>query len=578
MKGQFRYVFIAIALLCLLCSTVMAAPVTQNITYQGMLTNAAGTPLAGTYTVTFKLYEVSSGGVALATDTHSVQASKGVFTTQITAASGFFDGRALWLGITVGADAEMTPRQELRPVPYALSLRPGSWITSNDVSSALTLQTTGGGRALNVSTSGMGSPGVYASTIGNDSFGVSAYTQGLSSPGVYVSTTGIHSSGVAASTSGMGSYGVAVSTGGATSPGVSATTGGATSPGVVAYTIGTGSTGVSATTTGIGSPGVTAKTSNSNSPGVNATTGGAGSPGVTVKTSNSNSPGVNATTTGMYSPGFTATTGGVYSHGVYARTTGSNAFGVLAETGGDGGYGVWVSTDGINSPGVAAYTAGTSSPGVTVNTYGATSPGVSVNTSGSNSKGVSVNTEGSNTEAIRAFAMGVGSYGAIIHSNQSYGLYAETSRIDSKYGIYTPDYLYAKGTQVPAADVAEYMPVTVDATPGTVLVIGPDGKLMPSTIAYDTRVAGIVSTEPGMSLGTREDGNFGEALIAVAGRVPCNVDASSAPVHAGDLLTTSNTPGYAMKATNPQIGTILGKAMGSLESGTGTIEVLVTLQ
>jgi hypothetical protein len=562
MKGQFRYVFIAIALLCLLCSTVMAAPVTQNITYQGMLTNAGGTPLTGTYTVTFKLYEVSSGGVALTTDTHSVQASKGVFTTQITAASSFFDGQALWLGITVGADAEMTPRQELRPVPYALSLRPGSWITSNDVSSALTLQTTGGGRALNISTTGISSPGVFATTIGNDSFGVSAYTQGLSSPGVYVSTTGIHSSGVSATTTGMGSYGVAVSTSGSSSPGVSATTGGATSPGVVAYTIGAGSTGVSATTTGIGSEGFHAKTSNSNSPGVNATT------------------------TGMYSPGFSATTGGVYSHGVYARTTGSNSFGVLAETEGEGGYGVYVSTDGINSPGVHAYTLGTSSPGVSVITYGATSPGVSVNTEGSNSKGVSINTEGSNTEAIRAFAMGVGSYGAIIHSNQSYGLYAETSRTDNKYGIYTPDYLYAKGTQVPAADVAEYMPVTVDSTPGTVLVIGPDGKLMPSTIAYDTRVAGIVSTEPGMSLGTREDGNFGEALIAVAGRVPCNVDASSAPVHAGDLLTTSNTPGYAMKAEPIEIngrtfypgGIVLGKAMGNLESGTGTIEVLVTLQ
>jgi hypothetical protein len=53
---------------------------------------------------------------------------------------------------------------------------------------------------------------------------------------------------------------------------------------------------------------------------------------------------------------------------------------------------------------------------------------------------------------------------------------------------------------------------------------------------------------------------------------------SGTPIHPGDLLTTSDMPGYAMKATDPKIGTILGKAMGTLESGTGVIEVLVTLQ
>jgi len=92
------------------------------------------------------------------------------------------------------------------------------------------------------------------------------------------------------------------------------------------------------------------------------------------------------------------------------------------------------------------------------------------------------------------------------------------------------------------------MQVTEDVAPGTVLVIGEDGKLQPSTTAYDTRVAGIVSTEPGVSLGTKEGGNPGEETIAVAGRVTCKVDATSAPIHAGDLLTTSDNPGYAMKA------------------------------
>ena len=56
--------------------------------------------------------------------------------------------------------------------------------------------------------------------------------------------------------------------------------------------------------------------------------------------------------------------------------------------------------------------------------------------------------------------------------------------------------------------------------PGPVLIIGKGGILKPSAIAYDTHVAGIVSTAPGVSLGTKEDGNHGEALIAVSGKVP----------------------------------------------------------
>jgi hypothetical protein len=119
-----------------------------------------------------------------------------------------------------------------------------------------------------------------------------------------------------------------------------------------------------------------------------------------------------------------------------------------------------------------------------------------------------------------------------------------------------------------------------------VVVIGEEGILVPSSLAYDTKVAGIVSTAPGVTLGSDTNGNDGSALIALSGRVPCRVDASYGAIHPGDLLTTSDTPGYAMKAEPTIIngrgfypdGTILGKAMGTLESGTGTIEVLVTLQ
>lgn len=110
--------------------------------------------------------------------------------------------------------------------------------------------------------------------------------------------------------------------------------------------------------------------------------------------------------------------------------------------------------------------------------------------------------------------------------------------------------------------------------------------LQPSSAAYDTRVAGIVSIELAVALGAKDAGNPGEVPLAVAGRVPCRVDAGYGVIRPGDILTTSPTPGHAMKAQPVTAGdvefylpgTVLGKAIGSLERGTGVIEVLVTLQ
>ncbi len=102
-----------------------SAVTTSSINYQGRLTDTAGEPLSGTYNMIFGLYEVASGGSALATDSHSVDVNDGLFNTNIDFDQEHFDGRGLWLGITVGGE-EMTPRQELRPVPYALSLKLGA--------------------------------------------------------------------------------------------------------------------------------------------------------------------------------------------------------------------------------------------------------------------------------------------------------------------------------------------------------------------------------------------------------------------------------------------------------------------
>jgi hypothetical protein len=64
------------------------------------------------------------------------------------------------------------------------------------------------------------------------------------------------------------------------------------------------------------------------------------------------------------------------------------------------------------------------------------------------------------------------------------------------------------------------------------------------------------------------------------GKVTCQVTAESSPIKIGDLLTTSDIPGHAMKADDSQkaFGAVLGKALTSLESGVGTVNVLVALQ
>jgi hypothetical protein len=134
-------------------------------------------------------------------------------------------------------------------------------------------------------------------------------------------------------------------------------------------------------------------------------------------------------------------------------------------------------------------------------------------------------------------------------------------------------------------DYAEGFDVTKteEVGPGSVLVIDPAnaGKLTVSTVAYDTKVAGIVAGAKGLGSGVRLGTGQFDQNVALAGRVYCNVDATETAVRPGDLLTTSATAGYAMKVSGHlrAQGAILGKAMESLEQGKkGQILVLVTLQ
>lgn len=124
------------------------------------------------------------------------------------------------------------------------------------------------------------------------------------------------------------------------------------------------------------------------------------------------------------------------------------------------------------------------------------------------------------------------------------------------------------------------------AGPGTVVCIDPEnpGELEVSRTAYDRRVAGIISgaggIKPGMVMGQEGSQAHGSTLVALTGRVFCRANASNGPIQPGDLLTTSDLPGHAMKVTDytKAQGAILGKAMSSLKQDQGLVLVLVTLQ
>lgn len=139
--------------------------------------------------------------------------------------------------------------------------------------------------------------------------------------------------------------------------------------------------------------------------------------------------------------------------------------------------------------------------------------------------------------------------------------------------------------EIMGADLAEKFPVTEQVDPGMVVEIDSDhpGKLRLSRGSYNRRVAGVVSGANGLPVGAvlgHLPGNEDAPPIALSGRVWVQCDATQKAIEPGDLLTTSDTPGHAMKATNHirAQGAIIGKAMTRLDNGNGLVLVLVSLQ
>jgi hypothetical protein len=135
-----------------------------------------------------------------------------------------------------------------------------------------------------------------------------------------------------------------------------------------------------------------------------------------------------------------------------------------------------------------------------------------------------------------------------------------------------------------AADCAEQFDVVEadDTEPGSVVVIDANGALRQSSDPYDTKVAGVIAGggtyRPGIIL-DEQSSSSDRLCVSLIGKVFCKVDSGYGPIATGDLLTTSPTPGHAMRASDPRraFGAVIGKALEPWESGRGLIPILVAL-
>jgi hypothetical protein len=218
---------------------------------------------------------------------------------------------------------------------------------------------------------------------------------------------------------------------------------------------------------------------------------------------------------------------------------------------------------------------------VTGTTFGSTAAALQVEHSKtSGESALFVTNSGMNSAAVVKLIK-VGTNPFLVCTNSVAGVETDKCHIDSN------------GAFVAGSDFAEALPAKGGRTgyePGDVLVLSRDreGAVEKTTRAHDARVAGVYSTRPAV-LGADKDGatrvDPDDVPVAIVGIVPTKVSAENGAIRPGDLLTTATVAGHAMKATPVLVsgvalyatGTILGKALGSLETGTGFIRVLVTL-
>lgn len=131
--------------------------------------------------------------------------------------------------------------------------------------------------------------------------------------------------------------------------------------------------------------------------------------------------------------------------------------------------------------------------------------------------------------------------------------------------------IFANSTE-DVGDMAEYFPVMeAGLDPGKIVVLKPgtDNEYALAKEPYSQHIVGVISQNPSIVLNNPAKG----APVALAGRVKVDVLPGQQPIQSGDFLTTSHTPGVAMKATRP--GPVIGYAVANQKPGEKQVEILV---
>jgi hypothetical protein len=627
----------------------IAGTVRSRISYQGRLLEDDA-PVTGSRNMVFRLYSDGTCATQVGSNIvkNGVQVTGGLFSVELGVTHSDFNGQGLWLEVEV--DGTAMGCQEILPVPYALSLRPGAKI--DDTASTInfnryqlvpfpTITTHKYGIEAEVDGSYSYAYGLWGSATATDgtAYGVFGMTGNSDPPaaGVYgegghygVSgkgdAFGVNGEGLLAGVrgyndSGHGVIGIAADTSGQ-HYGVWGSSSSSTedSSGVFGKSTATsgqtyGVRGESDSTTA-GSAGVSGKATaasgqtygvsgRSDSPTGAGVYGFASSQGVLGESDSSSGIGVRGKNSSTDSDSDGIGVQGSSYYGIGVLGLGGNGVGVRGE-----GLDVGVYADSTSGTGVYAE----SDSGVGVHAISNSDTALWAQTSGGVAGVDARNTGGGH--GVYAESAGPGGGGAAVYAQANgadgIALWGNSNSTDATLVVVndgTGDLIRGFGsgwnfgfrvendgrTTVPVlaitggSDLSEQFDVTAaggEVAPGLVACIDAKhpGKLLVCTNAYDRTVAGVVSgaggIEPGMVMGQQGSPADGAYPVALTGRVYVWADASTGPIQAGDLLTTSDTAGHVMRVSDYEQaqGAIIGKAMSSLDEGQGLILVLVSLQ
>jgi hypothetical protein len=210
-----------------------------------------------------------------------------------------------------------------------------------------------------------------------------------------------------------------------------------------------------------------------------------------------------------------------------------------------------------------------------------------------------------------------GVYGAASNATTNYGLYGDASGGTTNWGLYVnagnadingtlqvnmgtgTSWAVCKSTQAgttnetlgdctggPTADYAEQYSIENGIAYGEIVAVGASNitttqgdtlrRMARSSIAYQDNIIGIVSAQTDRgdfsSIGYNIKPEDNPMFIALNGRVTVKISDENGVVAAGDPVTTSATPGVAMRATRP--GMIVGYALNDW-AGPGQGEIMV---